>query len=144
MAIQDHDPVKRREATETLAEAVKEMTPGEARIQLMIRFCGSSQLPKEDLPFLLEALHAEEIRPGSYISMAVSSVEPDVAIPALIDLILHGNCEHACECAARALSEMGPQAEKAFNEAMADCPEPRRGVALAGFRHTKREGGHHW
>jgi HEAT repeat protein len=143
IAIEDRDPIKRREAAETLAEAFKEMGPGGPRISLTMRFCGHTQLPKEVLPFLLQALHAEEMPPAGYASMAVSRVEPDAAIPALIELILHDDSEHACESAAHALSEMGPQAEKAFNEAMADCPEPRRSVALAGFRHKRREGGHY-
>ena len=67
-AIWAPDPVARREATQALVEAFQGMNVGEPRTQLVLRFCyvrknerGEYDLPKEVVPFLLEALHARDV-----------------------------------------------------------------------------------
>jgi len=138
-AIEDPDPNKRREAAEALVEAFKVMKPGEPRIQLTMRFCGS-RLPKEALPFLIETLHAPEMPPKGYPYIAFHWVDPDIAIPALVEVVAHDEDEHACECAANALSQFGPEAEATLRKVLTDCPEPRRKLAFDSFRGIKREG----
>src|SRR4051794_24379558 len=105
-ALGDPDPAARREATAAVLEVFRAMKPGESRIQLTMRFCGHVRLPKEVLPFLLEALHAKEMPPGSYPALALSRVEPAAAIPALAAVIRDDEDAHARAGAVSALSQM--------------------------------------
>lgn len=105
-AIRSPAPAARRQATEALVAAFKDMQRGEPRIQLVMRFCGAGKLPKEVLPFLVEALHAPEVQAigrRSYHAMALSRVEDNAAIPTLVEVILHDEDQLAREGALAAL-----------------------------------------
>ena len=113
-AIHDHDPAARAEATQALVSAFKEMRPGEPRIQLVMYCCSDGLLPKEIIPFLIEALHAHEIQaPGSYQAIALSRVEGTAAVPALVEVALNDEDPHARAGAVAALRMMGPKAKAA-------------------------------
>jgi HEAT repeat protein len=99
------DTAARETAARTLMGALQEMQ-GEPRIQLVMRFCGRDGVPKEAIPFLVEALHAEEMPSGSYPAMALSRVEGEAAVPALIDVITNDDDEHAQAGAVSALDMM--------------------------------------
>ncbi len=118
-AIHDPDPVARTEATETLIQAFKELR-GETRVQLVLHFCydhGAPELPSEVVPFLIEALHAREIQyPDSYQAIALSQVQDAAAIPALVEVLLHDEDDHAHAGAVAALNLMGPRAAPAEAE----------------------------
>jgi HEAT repeat protein len=78
---------------------------------------GEPELPKEILPFLIVALHAKEIQStSSYQAMALSVVEGKAAIPALVNVILHDDDEHAQGGALAALMLMGARAEPAMEQ----------------------------
>jgi hypothetical protein len=131
IAIWDPDAARRREAADVLVEAFPDLSPTWARVSLIQRSCQATDdgkvLPREVLPFLLETLHASEMSPGGYQSWAISRVEPEAAIPALIDVMLHDNDENACESASQALSRMGQKAVPALHQALTDAPEDKRG-----------------
>lgn len=122
-AIHSPDPAARRQATEALVAGFKDMQRGEPRIQLVMRFC-VAKLPKEVLPFLVEALHAPEIQEKrSYQAIALSRVEGTAAIPTLVEAILHDEDQHARDGAVAALCMMdshGKDALPALREAARD------------------------
>jgi hypothetical protein len=102
-AIHDPDPDARARATQELVAAFKELREGEPRTQLVMLFCGRSELPKEVTPFLVEALHDNVLPPNSYPALALSSVEGTEAAPALVEVILHDDDPHARAGALEAL-----------------------------------------
>ena len=112
-AIFDHDPAAREKAAETLIRAFHSLK-GETRVQLVLHCCGERELPKELVPFLIVTLHATEIPSDSYSAMALSKVEGTAAIPALIEVILHDEDEHAQAGAVLALSMMEAKVEPAL------------------------------
>jgi HEAT repeat protein len=121
-AIHAPDPDARREAAQALAGAFKERKCG-SRISLTMEFAGRWGLPKELVPFLIETLHAEEMPAGSYQSMALSRVEDNSAVPALVEVILHDEDQHARDGALGALCVMeshGKEALPALREAARD------------------------
>jgi HEAT repeat protein len=93
-ALDSPEPAARDAAARTLMGALQEIH-GEPRIQLIMRFCGRSDVPKEAIPFLVEALHADEMPSGSYPAIALSRVEGEAAVPALIDVITNDEDGHA-------------------------------------------------
>ncbi len=104
-ALDSPDPAVREAAAQTLTGALHEMH-GERCLQLVMRFCGRSDVAKETIPFLVEALHAEEMPPGSYPAIALSRVEGEAAVPALVGVIDNDNDEHARLGAVAALDMM--------------------------------------
>jgi hypothetical protein len=122
-AIHDPDPNARARATQELVAAFKELKAGEPRVQLVMLFCGRSELPKEVTPFLVEAMHDDIIPPNSYPALALSSVEGTEAAPALVEVILHDDDPHARAGALEALRMMGergkpvePELQRVANE----------------------------
>src|SRR5262249_46323887 len=83
----------------------------EARIQLVLTCCyartnerGVPALPRELIPFLIEATHAHEFEVyETYPAIALSQVEDYAAIPALVEIIHHDEDPHARGCAAAPL-----------------------------------------
>jgi HEAT repeat protein len=124
-AIFDPDPAARREATENLIQAFRQMERGEPRVQLVLKCSGERELPKEMLPFLLEALHAHEIQdPCSYQAMTLSRVEDAAALPALIEVIRLDDDAHARAGAVAALGMMGAKARAVEAEVRAALADP--------------------
>jgi hypothetical protein len=122
-AVNDPDPAERRVATQALVEAFKGMQKGEPRIQLVMGFCsgryieqGGPELPEEVVPFLIEALHAEEMPPGSYQSMALSEVRGTAAVAALVEVVLHDDDPHARAGALSALQMIQESAKEKGNK----------------------------
>lgn len=146
-AIWDPDPAARREAAQALVEAFKGMSRGEPRTQLTLRFCnlrpndrGEYRLPKEILPFLLETLHAKEMPPGGYASIALSQVEPETVVPALIEVVLTDADPHARAGAVEALSCMGAKvAELALRQAQGDVNPEVRWRASRALKEIERK-----
>jgi HEAT repeat protein len=144
-AIHSPDPAARREATEALVGAFKDMRRGEPRIQLVMRFCGTAKLPKEVLPFLVEALHAPEIQDigrRSYQAIALSRVEDNAAIPTLVEVILHDEDQHARDGALAALCMMdshGKDALPALREAARDENKDVQRRAEEAVKEIERE-----
>jgi hypothetical protein len=112
-AMKAPDPWARQEAVQALSEAFKDMTLG-PRVHLTMHFCGRETLPKELVPFLIETLHIEQLPSGSYPSMALSRVEDNAAVPALVDVILHDDDSHARDGAISAICQMYSQARVAL------------------------------
>jgi hypothetical protein len=119
-ALLDPNSDARREATENLIPAFRRMKLGEPRIQLLLHFAGRQTVPKEVIPFLVEALHGREFydyetnaMPGAYVAMALSTVEDGAAIPALIDVIRNDPDSRARAGAIVALRLMGGKAKAA-------------------------------
>jgi HEAT repeat protein len=102
-----------------------------------LRFCyarqndsGEYELPKQVLPFLLEALHAHEIPPDSYPCIALSQVEPDAAVPAILEVLSTDDDPHARKGARMALTLMGgAKAVPALRRALNDENEETRKLA---------------
>ncbi len=141
IAIQDPDPAARREATSALCEAFKTMRRGEPRVQLTSLFCGPSVLPREVLPFLLEALHAREMWSMSYPCLALAHVESEAAVPALVNVVLHDVDAHAREGAMMALANSkGKKAgADAFRQAVGDGSPDVRLRAAAALKRLEKE-----
>jgi hypothetical protein len=99
----DPNPAARQEASQVLLEAFK--ADRTLRIQLTMAFCEGETLPKELIPFLVETLHAQEMPPGSYQSMALGRIEGEAAVPALVDVIDKDD-EHARAAAVEAIRTM--------------------------------------
>jgi hypothetical protein len=81
----DEDPEARRRAAEVLTEALHDLK-GQPQIYLVMRFCGQQQkpLPKEVIPFLLEALKGPEYTPTQgYALMALETRGGPDALAAL-------------------------------------------------------------
>jgi hypothetical protein len=92
-AIWDEDPQARSDAVVVLIEALREMR-GEPLYQLVMRFCSPYKdgqykrpLPKEVLPFLIEAVKCKNIEPGSYPAMAFEMSGGPDEIPALMEAL---------------------------------------------------------
>jgi hypothetical protein len=147
IAMGDSDPANREAATKVLVEAFQNMR-GEPRITLTQRFCGSAPrvddrgepvLPKELLPFLLETLHAKEMHPDSYPAWAISRVEPDAAIPALVDVVLHDEDEDAYKGALSALGKMGRKAVPVLHQLLTEVSEARRELVSSSLKRAERD-----
>jgi hypothetical protein len=89
-AIWDEDPAAREEAVEVLLEALPEME-GKHRIQLVMRFCHphrhgqeKTELPKEVLPFLFEAMKIDE-HDGGYAVIAMGGSPGPETVPFLAE-----------------------------------------------------------
>jgi formylglycine-generating enzyme required for sulfatase activity len=113
-AIHDPDPAARREATQKLIEAFSRMERGEPRVQLLLKcWSASESLPKELIPFLIEAIHAHDFLPGGYPAMALAQVEDSEAVPALVAVIHDDDDDHARVSAICALEMMRAKAQAA-------------------------------
>jgi hypothetical protein len=92
-AVYDQDPAARREATQVLLEAWPDMQP-EPRVHLAMHVCdlsmkseGKNPLPKEVLPFLIEATKCPDMPPHSYPEMALQFGKGPDTVPALKEAV---------------------------------------------------------
>jgi HEAT repeat protein len=127
IAIGDPDPAARSEAVLAMTEGFQQLGAGEPRTQFLIYLCvthqnyrGKKELPKEMLSFLIERLHAGELPSNNYAVMALTKVETDAAITALVDVLLHEGDAYVRDGALRALdlSRGKPAAVAALRRAL--------------------------
>lgn len=117
-AIWDEDPAAREQAVQVLLEALHGME-GEPRTQLVMRFCHprrhgqeKTEMPKEVLPFLIEALKIDE-HGGGYAFIPLAYIPGPETVPALIDALRDERDAETRKRLVRVLGELGPKAKAA-------------------------------
>lgn len=136
-AIWDPSPEARAQATQVLLGALGRER-GEPRVQLLIRFVRpqrgkeeKTELPKEVLPFLIEALGVDDLPPGSYPAYALRfGAGPDTA-PALAEALRHHKNPAVRRQAAAILGDLGVRAETAIPVLTEALDDDDKAVRLA-------------
>jgi hypothetical protein len=116
-AIWDSDPVARRQAVDVLLEALPELHNWR-RTYLLMRFCHPEKngvekvpLPKEVLPFLIEALRSGEGSAATYASIALIIGGAQDTVPILSAAVQNEQDAGARERLQRVLNNLTRQQE---------------------------------